>query len=397
MNWIETEEKFILQTYRRQPLVLIKAKGSFVWDEKGKKYLDFFSGLGVNNLGHCHPKVVRAVQSQVKKLIHTCNLYYTVPQIRCAEMLIQKTFPGKVFFCNSGAEANESAVKLARRWGKSNGNPSGRSEIIAFENSFHGRTFATLSLTGQEKYRKNFDPLFHKVVFAKFNDLELVKQLVNDQTCAIFIEPIQGEGGVYPADQIFLKGLRALCDQHRLLLVFDEVQCGLGRSGDLFAYQHYGVTPDALTVAKGLGGGLPIGAMIVKESIAGLLAKGDHASTFGGNPVVCAAAEAALKTINAPLLRSVKVKSQFLVDRLNQLKTKFPTLVKEARGVGLMIGMELSVPGDPAVDFCRQNGLLINCTQTNVLRFLPPLTISTTEIKQALAILESALANLPRP
>lgn len=395
MHWIQEENRFIFQTYRRQPIVLVRGRGSFVWDIRRKKYLDFFSGLGVNNIGHCHPSVARAVNSQVKKLMHTSNLYYTIPQIRCARELIQRTFSGKVFFSNSGAEANECAVKLARRWGRAvevrSQKSEIRNEIIAFENSFHGRTLATLTLTGQKKFQKGFDPLLKKVLYARFNHLESVKALVSKRTSAIFVEPVQGEGGVYPAEQNFLKGLRKLCDQRRLLLVFDEVQCGLGRSGELFAYQHYGVMPDILTVAKGLGGGLPIGATLAKDRVASLFGKGDHASTFGGNPVVCAAAEQVLETMDRALLDSVKEKSEWLLSRLKELKENFPALIREVRGIGLMIGVELKVPGEPIVDFCRDHGVLINCTQEKILRFLPPLTISIPEIKIALRVLEKSL------
>lgn len=384
MDWIKAESEALFQTYKRQPLVLVRGKGSHVWDHRGKKYLDFFAGLAVNNVGHCNPAVARAVSSQVRKLIHACNLYYTLPQIECAQELIRRTFPGKVFFSNSGAEANECAVKLARRWGVQ----SARSEYIAFDRSFHGRTFATLSLTGQGKYRQGFDPLLHKVHYARFNDLSSVRQLINEKTCAVFIEPIQGEGGVNPAHPDFLKGLRELCDQHRLLLVFDEIQCGLGRTGQLFAFQHYGVRPDVVTIAKGLGGGLPIGATLASDSVAALFGKGDHASTFGGNPVVCSAARAVLKTISPVFLKSVRSKGEQLRKGLETLKSRFPGLIREVRGAGLMVGAELSVPGDPFVDACRERGLLINCTQGSVLRFLPPLTISPSEIRSGLAILE---------
>ena len=285
MNWISEEEKFIFQTYKRQPLVLARGKGSYVWDEKGKKYLDFFSGLGVNAFGQCHPLLLRALLGQAKKLGHTSNLYYTQPQVECARLLAQKTFPGKVFFSNSGAEANECALKLARRFGKTKSPDA--FEIIAFENSFHGRTLGTLTLTGQEKFQKGFDPLLPKVGYATLNDAESVKALISGNTTAIFVEPVQGEGGVRPAEKSFLKFLRELCDQNKILLVFDEVQCGLGRSGSLFCFEHYGVVPDVLTLAKALGGGLPIGATVAQPEIAALLSAGDHASTFGGNPIVC--------------------------------------------------------------------------------------------------------------
>lgn len=386
MDYFKEEENSIFQTYRRQPLLLVKGKGTVLWDQDGKKYLDFFSGLGVNNLGHCSPNVVRAVTSQAKKLMHTSNLYYTLPQIECAKELVKRTFPGKVFFSNSGAEANECAIKLARRWGKKNGDE--RFEMIAFQNSFHGRSMATLSLTGQEKFQKGFDPLLEKIVYAKFNDPDSVQRLVSKDTCAIFVEPVQGEGGVNPAEKSFLEFLRKICDDQNLLLVFDEVQCGMGRSGNLFFYQYYGIEPDILTMAKALGGGLPIGCTLAKEEVASLFNKGDHASTFGGNPVVCSAAMSVLKGLNKKLLDSVKVKSKILIEGLEKLKNQFPSLIREVRGIGLMLALELKVDGDQLVELAREEGLLINCTQGKVLRFLPPLVITKLEIKSALLKLE---------
>ncbi len=395
MSWTKEEQKFILQTYRRQPLVLVKGKGSFVWDESGKRYLDFFSGLAVNNLGHCHPAVVKAVADQAKKLIHTSNIYYTIPQIECARTLVQRSFPGKVFFCNSGAEANETAIKLARRWGKqgegSRVKCEGRHEIIAFSNSFHGRTMGALTLTAQQKYQKDFDPLLEKVLYAEFNNSESVGELVSERTCAIFVEPIQGEGGIVPATKEFLHDLRDLCDQNKMLLVFDEVQCGMGRTGYLFAYQGYGVEPDVLLLAKGLGGGLPIGAVIVKEEFTDLFGLGDHASTFGGNPVTCSAAKAVLKTMSAPFLKEVKKKGEIFRAALEALKEKNANIVKEVRGEGLMQGIVLIRQGAGIVDACREAGLLINCTQETVLRLVPPLTISAGELKAGVQILEKAL------
>ena len=386
MDYFKEEENFIFQTYRRQPLLLVKGKGSYVWDHKGKKFLDFFSGLGVNNLGHCFPRVAHAISSQAKTLMHTSNLYYTLPQIECAKELVRRTFPGKVFFSNSGAEANECAIKLARRWGKKNGD--GRFEIITFQNSFHGRTMATLSLTGQEKFQKGFDPLLEKVVYAKFNDPDSVQKLVTKNTCAIFVEPVQGEGGVNPAEKSFLEFLRKICNDHNLLLVFDEVQCGMGRSGHLFFYQYFGMEPDILTMAKALGGGLPIGCTLAKEEVASLFNKGDHASTFGGNPVVCKAALSVLRELNKKRLDSVKGKSKILIEGLQKLKKQFPSLILEVRGMGLMLALELKVEGDQLVERAREQGLLINCTQGKVLRFLPPLIITPVEIKSALIKLE---------
>ena len=387
MDWIKEEQKYIFQTYFRQPLVAVRAKGSYVWDEKGKKYLDFFSGLAVDNLGHSDAAVAKAVSDQIRKVAHTSNLYYTIPQIQLAKLLIERSFPGKVFFCNSGGEANEAALKLSRRWSGKHGKGH---EIIAFENSFHGRTLGAISLTGQPKYQKGFEPLVEKVVFARFNDLESVGALVNERTCAIIVEPVQGEGGVLPATKQFLKGLRDLCDQENMLLVFDEVQTGMGRTGNLFAFQHYGVKPDVLALAKALGGGLPIGAVVATDEAALLFEKGDHAATFGGNAVVCRAAIEVMKRLSPAFLKSVRQKGEFLARELNRLKADF-AFIDEVRGLGLMTGIVLDRPGKVYVDKARDAGLLINCTQEKVLRLLPPLTVSSAELKQGLGILEKVL------
>lgn len=387
MDWIKEDQNYVFQTYFKQPLIAVRAKGSYVWDEKGKKYLDFFSGLAVDNLGHCDDSVAKAVSDQIRKIVHTSNLYYTIPQIRLARMLIEKSFPGKVFFCNSGGEANECVLKLARRWAKKQGQGN---EIIAFENSFHGRTLGTISLTGQPKYQKGFEPLVEKVIFAKFNDLESVGSLVTDRTCAIIVEPVQGEGGVLPASREFLKGLRNLCDQRKILLVFDEVQTGMGRTGSLFAFQRYGVKPDVLTLAKALGGGLPIGAVIARDEVAQIFEKGDHAATFGGNAVVCRAAIEVMKKMTPALFKSVRQKGDFLVRELTRLKSKF-SFIQEVRGLGLMVGIVLNRTGKVYVDKARDAGLLINCTQETVLRFLPPLTVSAPDLKKGAWILEKVL------
>ena len=389
MNWFQREKDLIFQTYRRQPLVLVKGRGSWVWDEKGARYLDFFSGLAVNNLGHCHPAVVRAAAAQSRVLGHASNVYYTVPQIRLAGELVARSFPGRVFFSNSGAEAVECALKIARRWGASTG---GRTDVISFQNSFHGRTLAALTLTGQEKYRKGFDPLVPGIRYAAFNDLESVRRAATKKTGAVFVEPIQGEGGVVPADGDFLAGLRVLCDRNRWLLVFDEVQCGLGRTGRLFAFQSYGVRPDVLVLAKALGGGLPMGATVAARAAAALLGAGDHASTFGGNPVVCSAALAVLKVMDPKFLKSVARKGAILREGLEKLRDAFPGRILSVRGAGLMLGLQLSGPGGALVDALREEGLLANCTQDTVLRLLPPLTVSEAEIRAALRTLGKVFA-----
>ncbi len=385
-------EQYIFNTYKRYPLVLKKAKGSWVWDEKGKKYLDFFSGLAVSGIGHALPAVIQAIRSQSAKLIHTTNLYYTEPAALLAEQLCKRSFAGKVFFCNSGAEANESAIKLARKYGFK----EGRYEIIVFENSFHGRTLGALAATAQPKLHEGFGPLPAGFPVAKFNQIDSVERLITPRTTAILIEPIQGEGGVRPATQEFLLALRTLADRHKLLLIFDGVQCSLGRTGDLFSYQTYGVIPDVMTLAKGLGGGMPIAAMLAREELAHVLQPGDHGTTFGGNPVCAAAAVAIMKLLSPKLLKNVKAQSAALMADLRSMTRGHPS-VRELRGVGLMMGIELTVPGAPFVEACRKKGLLINCTQTTVLRFLPPLALSQAERRFALGVLKGVFqaARLP--
>ena len=393
MSMIEKKTNaYIFNTYKRNPLVLTRAKGSWVWDEKGKKYLDFFSGLAVSGIGHNMPAVVRAVQKQAKTLMHTSNLYYTAPAADLAETLCKRSFAKKVFFCNSGAEANEAAIKLMRK----NGYPQGRYEIIVFENSFHGRTLGALAATAQPKFHEGFGPLPAGFPVAKLNRLETVEALINPKTAGILIEPVQGEGGIHPAHKEFLKGLWELARKHQIVLTFDGVQCSLGRTGDLFSYQTYGVEPDVLTLAKGLGGGMPIGAVLASSAFADVLQPGDHGTTFGGNPVCCAAALAVLGLLTPAMLRNVKKQGADLMAALRQLIGEFP-FVKELRGVGFMIGIELTIPGAPFVEACRAKGLLINCTQGNVLRFLPPLALSTAEQRFALDVLKEVFSSIANP
>ena len=374
-------DQYIFNTYKRNPLVISRAKGSWVWDEKGKKYLDFFSGLAVSGIGHTLPAIVSAIQAQSKKLLHASNLFYTAPAAHLAEELCKRSFAKKVFLCNSGAEANEAAIKLARKYGSMDG----RYEIIVFENSFHGRTLGALAATAQPKFHEGFGPLPPGFPVAKFNQIDSVERLISPRTTAILIEPIQGEGGVRPSTRQFLSDLRTLADQHGLLLIFDGVQCSLGRTGDLFSYETYGVRPDVLTLAKGLGGGMPIAAMLGSEKVAQVLGPGDHGTTFGGNPVCSMAAFAVLKMLSPKVLKNVKKQGQAVLKDLGPL-ARYP-FVRELRGVGLMIGMELIIPGAPFVEACREKGLLINCTQGNVLRFLPPLAISDAERRYAARIL----------
>lgn len=375
-------DQYIFNTYRRYPLIVKRAKGSWVWDDKGKKYLDFFSGLAVSGIGHNLPSVIKAIHQQANTLVHSSNYYYTEPAAKLAEQLCKRSFAGKVFFSNSGSEANECAIKLARRFGWK----QGRFEIIVFENSFHGRTLGALAATAQPKFHEGFGPLPEGFVVAKINDLGSVERLVSPRTAAILIEPIQGEGGILPSRSEFLAGLRTIADRSNLLLMFDGVQCSLGRTGDLFSYQTVDVEPDVLTLAKGLGGGMPIGATLAKESLGELFGPGDHGTTFGGNPVCCAAALAVLKLLTPNLLRKVKRDSVILQEELRALLGGHPQ-VKEIRGLGYMIGIELTVPGAPFVQACRERGLLINCTQNNVLRFLPPLALSSSEKEFALSAL----------
>jgi acetylornithine/N-succinyldiaminopimelate aminotransferase len=378
----------IMPTYTKYPLVFVKGKGSRLWDIHDKVYLDFFPGWGVCNLGHCHPKVTQAVREQVGKLTFIPNNYYHPNQAKLAKEMVYWSFPSKVFFCNSGAEANEGAIKFSRKYGK------GRFEVITFENSFHGRTLAALAATGQKKYQNGFDPLPEGFKTVKFNDLEAVKNALSNKTVAVMLELVQGEGGINVAQKDFVIGLRKLCDENNLLLIFDEVQTGIGRTGKLFCYQHYGVTPDIMTLAKGLGGGLPIGAMLVKKEITDTLGPGMHASTFGGGPVICKAALAVLKAIQKEkLLTKAQKAGEYLFLKLNELKKKF-LVIKEVKGIGLMVGVELAVEGKQVVDKCLEKGVLINCTHGSVLRFMPALNITKKEIDKALTVLAEVLEEI---
>lgn len=378
----------ILPTYSKVPLVFVKGKGSKLWDIHNKVYLDFFPGWGVGNLGHCHPKVVQAVRDQVPKLIFIPNNYYHIPQAKLAREIIRCSFPGKVFFCNSGAEANEGAIKLSRKYGK------GKFEIITFENSFHGRTLAALAATGQKKYQDGFQPLPEGFRTVKFNDIDAVKNAINDKTVAIMLELIQGEGGINVAEKAFVAGLRKLCDEKGLLLIVDEVQTGVGRTAKMFCYQHYGVIPDVMTLAKALGGGLPIGVMVVKKEIADVLGPGMHASTFGGGPVICKSALAVLAAIQKEkLLANAKKMGEYLFLKLSGLKDHY-SFIKEVRGLGLMSGVELNIDGKPVVEKCLEKGLLINCTHEKVLRLMPALNVTKKEIDRAISIINSVLRGL---
>ncbi len=383
-------ERYVMNTYLRQPLVLTKGKGSRVWDIEGREYLDLFPGWGVSALGHAHRFVQAALRGQAGRILHVPNTYYHPLQARVAKRLAERAFESKVFFCNSGAEAVETAIKLARRWGQ------GRYEIIVMERSFHGRTTGALSATGQSKYQEGFEPLLPGFVRVPFNDLEAVRRAVTPKTCAVLVEPIQGEGGVRPASTEFLQGLRALCDERQLLLMLDEVQCGLGRTGAWFAYQSSGIEPDVMLLAKALGGGFPIAAVLAKPPVADVLTPGTHATTYGGSPLGCACIEAVLEAITKEgLVERARTLGAYALDRILAMAQHAP-LIKEVRGRGLMIGIELVVDGRPMVGLCRDRGLLINCTQETVLRILPAMTITKAQLERGLGILESALVDFAK-
>jgi len=384
---IENEKKYLMQTYTRPAMVLDKGEGMKVWDLEGKQYYDFIGGIAVNALGYSHPKLAQAIKNQAEKLIHCSNLYYSEPQIILAQMLVELSCGDKVFFGNSGAEVNEGAIKLAVKYFKEQNKD--KHKIIYMKNSFHGRTIGTLAATGKYKYQKDYLPLLPKFKQAVFNDLNSVKEAVDDQVAAIIVEPIQGEGGINIASEEFLKGLRELCDKEGILLIFDEIQCGLGRTGKMFAYQHYGVDPDILTLAKSLGGGLPIGALIAKEKVASSFKPGDHGTTFGGNPLACAAAIANLKLLQEEnLIAKCQEKGEYFKKKLEELKEKYPEYIKEIRVLGLMVGLEIKKDGLEVVKKCLEEGVLINCTAGNVLRFLPPLIVKEEEIDYLIEVLD---------
>ena len=382
--------KYIANTYNRFPIALVKGKGCRVWDADGKEYLDFVAGLAVCNLGHCHPKVVKAIQEQAEKLIHISNLYHIEPQAQLAELLCKNSFADKAFFCNSGAEANEAAIKLTRKYFKGKG--ENRFQIITMEKSFHGRTMATLAATGQKKFQQGFEPLLEKFIYVPFNDINAVANAITSQTAAVMIEPIQGEGGVNIPSENYLKELKTLCRKKGLLLIFDEVQVGMGRTGKLFAYEHYGVTPDIMTLAKGLAGGVAIGTMLATDEVAKSFVPGTHASTFGGNPLATAAGIAAIKAVlEEGMLKNCQRVGKYLLEKLNKLKAEYP-FIKEVRGKGLIIGMELTIPGADIVKACMEKGLLINCTSDTILRFIPPLIATEKDVDEVMGILKKQLS-----
>ncbi len=379
-------DKYVIANYTRNPIVIVKGKGSYIWDDEGRKYLDLFPGWAVDAIGHCHPRVVKAIREQVGKLIHVANNYYMEPQAELARLISENSFGGKCFFCNSGAEANEAAIKLTRL-----ATPEGKYKVITMLDSFHGRTLTTVAATGQAQYQKGFDPLPPGFVHVPFNDFSAIEDAIDDSTAAIMLEPIQGEGGINVPERQYLEDLRKLCDERGLLLIFDEVQTGMGRTGYYFTYQHFGVVPDIMTLAKALGGGVAIGAMVAKPEIAKYLVPGTHASTFGGNPLACAAAIAVFEALaEENLLENARKMGAYIRQQLEQMRKEVDSL-KEVRGLGLMIGMELDHPGTEVFKRCLEKGLLINCTHQTVLRLMPAMTISKQEIDEGLTILREAL------
>lgn len=387
---IALAKRYVIGNYTRYPVCLVRGDGSWVWDAEGNRYLDFFPGWGCGILGHCPPRVVQAVQEQVAALIHVPNTWYTEPQVLLAQALSDRSdFAGQCFFCNSGAEANEAAIKLARL----NGKPKGRYKIVTFTGGFHGRTMGALTATAQPKYHAGVEPMLPGFLYAPFGNLAETEKLIDAETCAILLEPIQGEGGINLPPAGFLEGLRDLCDHHGLLLIFDEVQTGTGRTGKWYAHQHWGVLPDVVTLAKALAGGVAMGGLIAKPEVAEKLKPGTHAATFGGNPLAARAALATIETIDQDGLldRAVRIGEKFAA-RFQSLKAKCP-LVADVRVKGTMVGVELEVEGAPIVQACIEKGLLINCTHQTVIRLLPALTITDEQIDEGCDTLDEVLLN----
>lgn len=381
-------DRYVIPNYRRYPVCLVRGEGSEIWDAEGNRYLDFFPGWGCNLIGHCPPRLVEAVREQVGLLIHVPNTWYMEAQGAFAQALSERSFGGQSFFCNSGAEANEAAIKLARAVG----HPGGRYKVVTMEHGFHGRTFAALSATAQPKYHEGFEPIVPGFTYVPFNDLKAVESAIDDQTAAILVEPIQGEGGVNVPSDDYLPGLRALCDKHGILLMLDEVQTGLGRTGKWFAYQHTSIEPDVLTCAKALAGGVACGVMMAKPEFARALKPGMHASTFGGNPVACRAGLATIETIDADhLLERGQAVGERFRTHFERFRTDRPDLVREVRIKGVMIGLDLSVDSAPVVAACLERRLLVNATHGTVVRLLPALNLSDEQIDEGCAILGDVL------
>jgi len=383
---IELFNKYVIANYKRLPRVIVKGEGCYLYDAEGNKILDMFPGWAVSGIGHCHPKVVEAIRKQAGELLHIDNTFYSEQQGQLAKLLSERGFGGKCFFCNSGAEANEGALKLARL-----ATAEGKYKFITAEGSFHGRTFATVTATAQPKYHEGFLPLLPGFIYVPYNDISALEKAFTDEVCAVMIEPIQGEGGINVATKEYVEAIRQLCDEKGAVMILDEVQTGMGRTGKWFAYQHYDVEPDIITLAKALGGGVAIGAMMAKEELAAKLVPGKHASTFGGNCIACAAGIAVVDAIEEDNLLENAVKmGEYAKHKLEQLGEKYD-IIKEVRGIGLMIGVQLSSPGAEIVDKCLARGLRINCTNNTVLRFMPAMIVTKEQIDEAISILDSAM------
>jgi acetylornithine/N-succinyldiaminopimelate aminotransferase len=386
---MEMFDKYVIANYGRLPRAIVRGSGCYMYDADGNEILDMFPGWAVSGIGHCHPKVVEALRKQAGELLHIDNTFYSEPQGVLAKLLSERAFGGKCFFCNSGAEANEAALKLARLYTSSE-----KYRFITAEGSFHGRTFATVTATAQPKYHEGFLPLLPGFVYVPFNDIKALEEAFTDEVAAVMVEPIQGEGGINIADQEYLEAIRQLCDKNNAVMILDEVQTGIGRTGKWFAYQHFDVIPDIITMAKTLGGGVAIGAMMAKDQIAAALVPGKHASTFGGNALACSAAVAVIEAIEEEnLLENAQQLGQYTMQKLNDLKAKHP-VIDHVRGIGLMIGVQLTKPGAAIVDKCLEKGLRINCTHETVIRFMPPIIATTEHIDKAIDILDQVLSSV---
>jgi len=386
-NTISKADTFMFNTYKRSPITLVRGDGCLVWDENGNEYIDFVGGIAVCALGHSSPIVSKALYEQAIKLVHVSNLFYTQPQTELAQILVENSFADRVFFCNSGAEANEAAIKLARRYSKEKFGPA-KYAIITMENSFHGRTMATLSATGQEKIRIGFDPFLEDFRYIPFNDLDTLNTAIDSSVCAVMLEPIQGEGGVVVPDSDYLKGVKEICQKHDVLLILDEVQAGMGRTGRLFSYEHFGIVPDIMTLAKALGNGLPVGAMLATEKLADAFGPGSHATTFGGTPLITAGALAVVKNLlNDGWIENAKTMGDYFKNQLANLQKQY-NIIKDIKGLGLILGVLLDRNGADIVNACMEKGVLINCVQGNILRFVPPLIITKNEIDRLITCLD---------
>ncbi len=389
MDTFEQGAKTIMNTYNRFPIVLEKGDGMYVYDENGKKYLDFAAGIAVNSLGHNHKKLTEAIARQARTLIHCSNLYWTKPQISLSAKLVENSDFDKIFFCNSGAEAIEAALKISRKYGSK----TNRYEIITMKNSFHGRTFGAITATGQPHYQEGLGKLLPGIKYAEFNNFDSLSEMITDKTCAVLLEPLQGEGGIHPSDKEYLKKVRTLCNEKDIMLIFDEVQCGVGRLGTLFAYQTFGVTPDAVCTAKGIAGGVPMGLMAAADKLAQSFSPGDHASTFGGNPLAAAAGNVVIDELLGGLLENIKKNGAYLTEKLNALKEKYP-IIKDVRGIGYMQGIELSADVSDIIKQAIGKGVLLVNAGKNIIRFVPPLIAEKEHIDKVAEILDNVLSEL---